>query len=347
MGAMTRRWKLGIGVCLVLCGAGAIAGRYIYRVIGHRRLVQAASLTRIQAEKGDARAQLELGSIFYYGRGVPEDYSAAARWYRSAAQQGDPTAENAIAFMYYYGEGVPRDYGEATRWYRKAADQGNARAAFYLGSMYYDGKGVPQDYIEAARWYRKAADQGDAKAQVNLGSMYHDGKGIAQDYDEAIRWYRKAAYQGSAEAEYSLGYMYYYGQGLPQDYADGVRWFRKAASHGYPDARLVLRTIEKKSVIATRIEYFEIFVAFAGGLVLFVGSLLGSRWSGKSLRSSRRAIALGVSALSYGGLSLYGVMHDMRYSPCRNLFYLAKGSLIGIVIILGIAIVATKPRKAP
>ncbi len=30
--------------------------------------------------------------------------------------------------MYYFGRGVPQDYSEAVRWYRKAAEQGDVRA---------------------------------------------------------------------------------------------------------------------------------------------------------------------------------------------------------------------------
>jgi hypothetical protein len=55
--------------------------------------------------------------------------------------------------MYYNGKGVPQDYAEAARWYRKAADQGNADAQNNLGVMYGNGQGVPQDYVRAHMWF--------------------------------------------------------------------------------------------------------------------------------------------------------------------------------------------------
>ena len=67
--------------------------------------------------------------------------------------------------MYSDGKGVPQDYDEAVKWYRKAADQGLAEAQFDLGLIYQKGQSVAQDYGEAVMWYRKAAAQGDAKAQ--------------------------------------------------------------------------------------------------------------------------------------------------------------------------------------
>jgi TPR repeat protein len=339
---MTGRWKLGIGVCVAVCGAGLVGGIYIHRAIVRHKLVQAASIGRARAEKGDANAQFDLASMYYAGKGVPQDYAEALGWSRKAADQGYAKAQDALGFMYYEGKGVPQDFAEAARWYGKASDQGYAKAQFGLASMYYDGKGVPQDYSEAARWYRKAAEQGDAQAQLNLGFMYHQGKGVQQDYTEAIRWYRKAAYQGNAEAEYNLGYMYYYGQGLPQDYTDAIRWYLKAAEQGYPDAQRALRSIDRKSSIATTIRYVVLFIAFLGGSVLSFGFL----WPGRSFRNSRHATVLGVIALSYAGLSLYGIAHDdMRYSVCRNAFYLAQGLLIGMAIIMGVTIIVTKQRR--
>ncbi len=122
-----------------------------------------------------------------------------------AAEQGFADAQSKLGFMYQKGKGVPQDYAEAMKWYRKAAKQGLRGAQYNLGVMYGNGLGVPQDYAEAVKWYRKAeegfrkaAEQGDAKAQYFLGVMYDKGQGVPQDYAEAVRWYRKAAEQGDA-----------------------------------------------------------------------------------------------------------------------------------------------------
>jgi hypothetical protein len=72
--------------------------------------------------------------------------------------------------MYYAGRGVPQDYAQAARWFHSAAEKGLAAAQFNLGVMYADGVGVAQDDVEAARWYARAAKQGhtDARRQLNL-----------------------------------------------------------------------------------------------------------------------------------------------------------------------------------
>ncbi len=125
-----------------------------------------------------------------YGRG---DYAMALREFRPLANQGNAQAQNNLGTLYYYGKGIPQDHAEALKWYRKAAEQGNADGQYNLGFMYDEGRGVPQDYAEALKWYRKAAEQGDAGAQNNLGVMYGKGEGVPQDYVQAHMWFNLAA----------------------------------------------------------------------------------------------------------------------------------------------------------
>lgn len=112
-----------------------------------------------------------------------------------SAERGDADAQFKLGRMFYLGKGMPQDYAEAARWYRKAADQGHADAQCYLGSLYAVGQGVAQDYTEAHRWFRKAANQGQVEAQKTLSYMYDKGLGVPQDRAEALVWRRKAAEQ--------------------------------------------------------------------------------------------------------------------------------------------------------
>jgi len=68
------------------------------------------------------------------------------------------------------GKGVPQNYKEAVKWYTKAAEQGNAKAQYSLGLMYFNGQGgVPQDYVIAHMYCNLAAMNGDKDAIVNRG----------------------------------------------------------------------------------------------------------------------------------------------------------------------------------
>jgi TPR repeat protein len=46
----------------------------------------------------------------------------------SDLDQGHADAQNNLGTCYYNGQGVPQDYAQAAGWYRKAADQGFALA---------------------------------------------------------------------------------------------------------------------------------------------------------------------------------------------------------------------------
>jgi TPR repeat protein len=102
--------------------------------------------------------------------------------------------------MYFYGRGVPQDYAETVMWFRLAADKGNASGQFLLGTMYDNGRGVRQDLAEAVKWYHLAAEQGHERAQYILGLMYGSGRGVPLDHVRAHMWFNLAAARGNQDA---------------------------------------------------------------------------------------------------------------------------------------------------
>ncbi len=153
------------------------------------------------AEVSNADIQYNLGLAYEMGKGVKQDDSLAAIWYRRAADHDHANAQYNLATMYETGKGVSQNYAEAAEWYRKAADQGNAYAQCNLGVLYEQGKGVIRDNAKAAEWYRKAANQGDAAAQYNLGLLYASGEGVVQDYVHAYMWLSLSATSGEWNKE--------------------------------------------------------------------------------------------------------------------------------------------------
>ena len=68
-----------------------------------------------------------------------------------AAEQGNPYAQYSIAHMFEEGKGVPQNYKQAAKWYTKAAEQEWGQVI--IGDFYLEGKGVPQSYVKAHIWY--------------------------------------------------------------------------------------------------------------------------------------------------------------------------------------------------
>ena len=52
------------------------------------------------------------------------DYATALRLLRPLAEGGNSDAQHNLGVMYEKGRGVPQDYAEAVKWYRKAAKRG-------------------------------------------------------------------------------------------------------------------------------------------------------------------------------------------------------------------------------
>jgi len=65
------------------------------------------------AKIGDAEAQANLG-IMLQSR---KEYKQAAYWYRQAAEAGVANAEYNMGTLYFNGEGVPQDYAKAHAWF--------------------------------------------------------------------------------------------------------------------------------------------------------------------------------------------------------------------------------------
>jgi TPR repeat protein len=81
---MKRRWVIVAITSMALIGAGVL----IRTERNNRRLSKLAETYDTRARRGDAKAQLTLGWMYYYGKGLPKDYVEAALWYRKSAEQG-------------------------------------------------------------------------------------------------------------------------------------------------------------------------------------------------------------------------------------------------------------------
>jgi TPR repeat protein len=134
--------------------------------------VKSLPLLNKAAEAGNAAAMYDLGELYYYGQGVPQDYARARAWYQKAAVAGSALAMADLGYLYEHGFGVAQDYAQACTWYQKAADAGNGDAMNNLGMLYANGWGVARDDAQAREWLQKAAGIGNASARDNLNRLF-------------------------------------------------------------------------------------------------------------------------------------------------------------------------------
>lgn len=100
---------------------------------------------RSMANRGNVKAQYELGQCYLEGRGVAKDYERAVECFRKAANwQHDPK----VVYAYFTA-------------------QAHVRGQLLLGFCYYYGRGVTKDFNQAAIWYRSAWEYVLPRALVN------------------------------------------------------------------------------------------------------------------------------------------------------------------------------------
>ena len=113
------------------------------------------------------RADFNDGVVAY----LMGQYDKAYSTMRSLAESSDHGyAQYYVGMMHFKGQGVPQDYQAAAAWFRKASEKSIPQAQFKLGSLYQDGQGLPQDYEFAYSWFRVAAIHGHKKSIAALPS---------------------------------------------------------------------------------------------------------------------------------------------------------------------------------
>ena len=96
---------------------------------------------------------------------VKGDFAQVVTLLRPLAEKGNSEAQYKLGVMYDEGKGVPQNYKEASKWYRLSAEQGKPGAQYNLGVMYAQGQGVSQDNVRSHMWLSLAAAQGFSEAQ--------------------------------------------------------------------------------------------------------------------------------------------------------------------------------------
>ena len=76
------------------------------------------------AKRGDAMAQFRLGLMYNEGRGVPKSSARAMEWFQKIEQQGNAKAQWNLGRIYFYGTvDLPQDQQKGCRLWRTAARQ--------------------------------------------------------------------------------------------------------------------------------------------------------------------------------------------------------------------------------
>jgi len=74
---------------------------------------------------------------------------------------GNADAQLALGQLYFYGRGLAQSFGDAAEWFQRAADKGHPLAFYLVGAMYEEGWGVGRDLVQSFKWYTLSLDHLD------------------------------------------------------------------------------------------------------------------------------------------------------------------------------------------
>lgn len=148
----------------------------------------AVELWRVQANRGNADAQFNLGQAYKLGRGVPADLKQAETWYGKAAWQGHEQAEASYGLALF----ANGKRSEALTWLQRAVQRGDPRAQYVLGTMYFNGDVVAKDWVRAYALVTRSSQTGLNEASTALAQMdkymsvpeRQQGLTLARKYEE-------------------------------------------------------------------------------------------------------------------------------------------------------------------
>jgi TPR repeat protein len=185
-----------------------------------------------------------------------QDFPAAAAKFQEAVEQGDPEAMALMGTMYFYGIGVPYDREKSFALNLKATALGRVDAQ-YLLVFGYNAKAVKnpdkplrdEEYAEQIKWQKAAAEGAAPKAEVGDPIAQWVWAHLIKDQSKSVFWLRKAADQNVVVAQFDLGRVYDLGNDVnaKPDPLKAREWYTKAAQAGHAGAAFYLAKILETS----------------------------------------------------------------------------------------------------
>lgn len=200
-----------------------------------------------KAKAGDAAAMNEVGTWYYTGKHVNQDYNQAYDWWKNASLKSDVRAIANLGLCYQFGHGVERDSVDAIRLYEKSIKDGNkslltrraesasqnAFDAMLIGDCYEKGIGYRKDFAKAAAYFAKAADMGSIDGMRQAALAYLNAK----DNSNALKYFEKGASAGDLSSQFWAGKLLLGEMDVPGNKPQAVIYLLKAAEAGMPAAQ--------------------------------------------------------------------------------------------------------------
>ncbi|MEQ1813813.1 MAG: tetratricopeptide repeat protein [Candidatus Nitrotoga sp.] len=149
-------------------------------------LMTAISLFQRAADAGHAAAQASYAAILQRGQALEEAFG----YYERSAIQGDKDGQYGLGTLYFAGEGVSQNFTEARKWFSQAAMQGHVSAINFMADIHLSDRmglsAAERQSPATLQWIKRAADNNHLPALDALADAHRFGQfGMQVDTDQA------------------------------------------------------------------------------------------------------------------------------------------------------------------
>ncbi|KAK8880590.1 hypothetical protein M9Y10_003270 [Tritrichomonas musculus] len=106
----------------------------------------------------------------------------AEKYFESSSQSGNNNALLSLGNMYYYGKGVKQNYVQGINYYKRASQLGNVKASLKLGIIYYNGKGIEFKIMISMNYYVSCINIEKRYNLFNSSYYYHANNDLGLIY---------------------------------------------------------------------------------------------------------------------------------------------------------------------
>ncbi|KAL7523143.1 hypothetical protein ACHAXR_000040, partial [Thalassiosira sp. AJA248-18] len=129
-----------------------------------------------------------LGSRYFMGEGVPQDFRKTLELYHQASKLGCTKSHYSIGHVFYNGEWVEKDMKRARYHWECAAMEGHVLARHNLG-IFEENAG---NMSRAMKHFMISAGFGDDDSLKKIRDGFSDGHATKDDFEKALRAHKES-----------------------------------------------------------------------------------------------------------------------------------------------------------
>lgn len=202
------------------------------------------------AEQHESDALLNLGALYYHGKGVKQNCQKAFDYLMESANKRNAEALGNIGTMYNKGKCFERDAEKAISYFQQAAEAGAYKYYTYIGQLYHTGDGVKRNRKQALHYFHQASERHDPEGRCYEAACYYNGDGTKKDYDKAFQLVTSLKSEERTGTGCAiLGECYRLGRGIEKDIRKAAYWYNRAYTAGYePALKEVKKLLKRKDI---------------------------------------------------------------------------------------------------